>query len=553
MTELIVLGLDGATFEIIKPMIRKDKLPNFKRLMEEGTSGKLRSTKIPISPSAWSSFLTGNGPGNHGIFDFVKRKEGSYEHVPVNATDRKGTTIWEVLEGEGKKCGLFNIPCTYPPEEVEGFMISGFPVPEGREFIYPENLHNELNKRFKEIKLQPDVFYTEGNEKKFIEDQYECWESTEKIFNYLWKNEECDVLIGVFKPTDEMFHGMWKSIDQNHPDHEENKKYKEKVLGVYRKADELIGKVLAKKDEDTDLILMSDHGFGPVHSTLYMNNWLLKEGYMKFKDDFGTKLKKVFHRLGFNLESAFNLGKRLGLMKFAKKVAYSQNGESLLGKIKDRLFLSFDDVDWKKTKAYSSGNFGQIYINKKEREPEGIVGEEEYEDLVEEIASKLKDVKDPRTNEKIFDEIKIRDEIYSGKYMEEAPDIVFFDENFEYTANRMFEFGSNKIVGENVIDRSGDHKPFGVFFAHGSNFREDGKIKNAEIIDLLPTILYSLKCPIPQSLDGEILKNIFTKEFKEENEPEFRNFEKAEEEPEKYTEKEKDEIKERLKKTGYLG
>lgn len=548
--DLIVLGLDGATFDIIKPLIESGKLPTFKKVMENGSYGKLRSTRIPISPSAWSSFLTGLRPINNSIFDFVKRVENSYEFRPVNSSDRKGTNIWECLEDSNKTCGILNVPSTYPPEDINNFMISGFPCPTNIKWIKPRELLEELEENLGEINLQPEVFYTEGNEVNFIKDQYRCWENTERIFDYLWNKKDLDIFIAVFKPLDEILHGLWKSIDETYPSHEKYRKYKKDVLGLYKKADELLSKIIKEKAKDTSLIIMSDHGFGPVHSTLYMNNWLIDQGYMKFKDNLGTNFKRLLHNLGFNLENMFNFGKKIGLMKFAKKIAYPSDGKSFLSKIIDNLFLYFKDIDWERTKAYSRGNFGQIYINKKGREPRGCIDEKEYSRVVNEIYNKLKNFKDPRTGERIFDKIFKRDEIYKGKYKERAPDLIFFDKNFEYTANRMFEFGSNKLVGENVIDRSGDHKPYGIFIAYGKEFKENFQIKNAEIVDLMPTILYLLNCKIPERVDGKILKEIFKEEWDKKLKAEFKNFrEKLTRERGKYKEEKK--IKKRLKKVGY--
>jgi len=550
--KLIILGLDGATFDVINPMLKDGELPTFRKLMGEGSYGKLKSTKIPISPSAWSSFLTGLNPENHGIFDFVKRKAGTYEHIPVNSTHRRGIPIWQILGEYDLKCGVFNIPCTYPPEEPKGFIISGFPVPPGKEYIRPEALASELKRELGSVNLQPEYFYSEGNEKEFADDQHRCWDETEIVFKYLWKGKAWDVLIAVFKPTDEIMHGLWKSIDPTHPSYnEEIGSYRDRVLDLYRKADSLIAEIIENKGEDTDLIIMSDHGFGPVHSTLYMNNWLIEHGYMNYKENFGVRFRRFLHETGLNLENAFKIGKRLGLSAIGKKIAYSSDGVSIFKKLMNLFFLSYKDVDWKRTRAYSTGNFGQIYINKKGREPEGIVNEDEYEALVVELIEKLKKFRDPRNGKIIFKWVLKRDEEFKGKFIEEAPDIVFFDKNFEYTTNRLFEFGSNKLVGHHVIDRSGDHKPYGIFFAYGDKFWGGKEIENARIVDILPTVLYSLGIPIPDDIDGVILDVIFKEDFKEANKPKYKHYIEKEKVIEDTGREEEEEIRRRLKGLGY--
>ena len=550
--KLIILGLDGATFDVINPMLESGKLPTFRKLMGECSYGKLMSTKIPISPSAWSSFLTGLNPENHGIFDFVKRKEGSYEHIPVNSTHRRGIPIWQILGEFDKECGVFNVPCTYPPEEIKGFMISGFPVPPGKEYIKPDGFAKELETKLGPVNLEPEYFYSEGKEIEFVNDQHRCWDETEKVFKYLWKEKKWDVLIAVFKPTDEIMHGLWKSIDSTHPSYNTNiNKYRDKVLGLYKKADSIIAEIIKNKDDDTDLIIMSDHGFGPVHSTLYMNNWLIKHGYMYYKNKFGVKFRRFLHETGLNLENAFKIGKKLGLSAIGKKIAYSSDGVSIFKKIMNLFFLSYKDVDLSSTRAYSTGNFGQIYINKKGREPEGIVTDDEHEALVNELIEKLKKFLDPGNGKVIFDQVLKRDEEYQGKYVEEAPDMVFFDEHLEYTTNRLFEFGSNILVGDHVIDRSGDHKPYGIFFAYGNKFKRCKKLEGARIMDILPTVLYSLGISIPDDIDGRIMNDIFKENFRRANKPKYAHYTEKEKLSEDIWKEEKDGIRRRLKDLGY--
>lgn len=551
--KLIVLGLDGATFDVINPMLEKGDLPTFRKLIKEGCYGRLKSTKIPISPSAWSSFLTGLNPGNHGIFDFVKRRENSYDHIPVNSTQRKGIPIWQVLGEFDKECGVLNVPCTYPPEDIKGFMIAGFPIPPGQVYMKPEGLAEELNANFGQINLQPNIFYSEGNEKNFANDQHRCWDDTEKVFKYIYKEKRWDVLIAVFKPTDEIMHGLWKSIDPTHPSYNEKiGKYREKVLDLYRKADSLIAEIIENKGEDTDLIVMSDHGFGPVHSTLYMNNWLLENNYMHYRNSLGVAFRKFLNETGINLENAFKIGKRAGLSTIGKKVAYSTNQGSFIKKLLNMFFLSYQDIDWKRTRAYSAGNFGQIYINTKGRELKGVVDESEYKELTSELIKKLKRFSDPRNGKIVFDQVLKREEAFNGVYASEAPDIVFFSRNFEYTTNRMFEFGSNKLVGEQVIDRSGDHKLYGIFFAYGNKFKKCKKIEGARIVDIMPTMLYSLGLPIPKGLDGTVLQGIFEEDFKKANKPEFAIFAEKKKLTKDHDRKEEEDIKKRLKGLGYV-
>src|SRR4030042_6947088 len=135
---VIVMGLDGATFDLILPWVEQGYLPTFKRLMKEGAWGELESTTPPLTGPAWSSFITGKNPGRHGIYDFVKRNPQGYQWQTINATHRDGMSLWRLLSDHGRKVVVFNVPVTYPPEAVNGVMISGdLPPRKAPDFIFP--------------------------------------------------------------------------------------------------------------------------------------------------------------------------------------------------------------------------------------------------------------------------------------------------------------------------------------------------------------------------------------------------------------------------------
>lgn len=540
----IVIGLDGATFDIINPMIKEGELPTFKKIMKNGCYGKLKSTPIPISPSAWSSFITGLNPGGHRIFGFFKPLKNSYSVTVTNSTDRKGIEMWDALNKSGKTCGAVNIPLTYPAKDINGFMISGFPSPKMDEkAVKPKALLETLRENLGDLSTQPHVFWCKGNEEKYIEDCYKRWDIEEKMYHLL-KREKCDVLIFVFKITDDISHGLWKCIDSSHPFHDAKAgKLKDKVLDVYRRADKVLSDVIGQMDSDTILIVMSDHGFGPVHSTVYLNNWLMKMGYLKLKNDFVTRLKLFLHKRGFNAANIFIMARKLRVENLIIKKAFSSKEKK--GKMRGKLLLNFNDVDWTKTKAYGGWGCGEIYVNMKGREPSGIVEEGEYEELVKELISKFRDLRDPRNNNRMFGEPVAGRDVFRGKYKNEGADMVFSDQ-LEY--NTFPEFISNKLVTESLLYRSGEHRPYGIFMAYGRDITH-GELKNANIIDITPTILYYTESKIPKEMHGRILKGIFSEDILEKEEV-FEEIEEKEKES-VVTKEEEEEIMERLRNLGY--
>ena len=542
----IVIGLDGATFDIINPMIKEGELSTFKKIMKNGCYGTLKSTPVPVSASAWSSFITGLNPGGHRIFGFFKPVENGYRVTVTNSTDRKGIEIWDALKKSGKTCGAVNIPLTYPAKNINDFMISGFPSPKiDEKSVKPKALLETLQKNLRDLSTQPQIFWSKGNEEEYIEDCYRRWDVEEKMYHLL-KREKCDVFIFVFKITDDISHGLWKCIDSSHPFHDAKAgELKDKVLDIYRRADKVLSDVIGRMDSDTILIVMSDHGFGPVHSTVYLNNWLMKMGYIKLKNDFVTRLKLFLHKSGFNAANLFIMARKLGAENRIIKKAFSPRKRTR--KISGKLLLSFNDVDWSKTKAYCRGGYGEIYVNMKGREPSGIVEEGEYEELVKELISKLRDLRDPRNNNQMFGEPVAGRDLFRGEYKNEGPDIVFSDQ-LEYITLMFPEFASNKLVTESLLYRSGEHRPYGIFMAYGSDIAH-GEIKNANIIDLTPTILYYTGSKIPEEMHGRILKGIFSPEILEKEEV-FEEIEEKEKES-VVTKEEEEEIMKRLRNLGY--
>ena len=541
----IVIGLDGATFDIINPMIKEGELPTFKKIMKNGCYGKLKSTPIPISPSAWSSFITGLNPGGHRIFGFFKPLKNSYSVTVTNSTDRKGIEMWDALNKSGKTCGAVNIPLTYPAKDINGFMISGYPSPAiNDKSVKPNALLKRLRKHLGDFSTQPQVFWSKENEEEYLKDCYRRWDIEEKMYHLL-KKEKCDVFMFVFRITDDLLHGLWKCIDSSHPFHDAKAgALKDKVLEVYRRADKVLSDVIERMDSDTILIVMSDHGFGPVHSTVYLNNWLMKMGYLNLKDDIVTKFKFLLHKRGFNAINIFSMARKLGVENLIIEKSFSPMKKTR--KTAGKLLLSFYDVDWSKTKAYCRGGSGEVYVNLKGREPSGIVEEGEYEELVKELISKLRDLRDPRNNNRIFGEPFAGRDIFQGEYKNECADILFRD--LEYSTMTFPEFVSNKLVTESLLYRSGDHRSYGIFMAYGKDIAP-GELKNANIMDIAPTILYYTGSKIPSGMHGRVLKGVFSSGiFKKEE-----RFEEIEEKKKEsvISEEEEEEIMKRLRSLGY--
>jgi predicted AlkP superfamily phosphohydrolase/phosphomutase len=297
------------------------------------------------------------------------------------------------------------------------------------------------------------------------------------------------------------------------------------------------------------LIVMSDHGAGPLKKLLYLNNFLMKNGFMKLKRGFFPSVKHLFFRAGFVPMTFYHLLLRMGLGRMKKKTRFGQ-GESWLRPF----FLSFEDVAWNQTKAYSFGSTaGQIYLNLKGREPLGIISPgREAEEVKTEIIEELKNLVDEETGEKVVGEIYRKEELYSGPHLREAPDVIFLPKNFEIAAFGEYEFASHRVI-DHSWGVSGCHRMDGMLMMKGKLFKPGTVLQRAHIVDLAPSALYLLGLPVPDTMDGKVLEGAFLEKCFEEKGIRFIEESVSTFLPQDlYSPGEEEALKKQLKDLGYL-
>jgi predicted AlkP superfamily phosphohydrolase/phosphomutase len=507
--KVLVIGLDGATFDLIKPWAEQGHLPTLARLLEEGAHGSLHSTLPPMTAPAWTSFATGVNPGKHRLYDWIAREPDSYRFQPVTSLDCKAPTIYSLLGDAGREVCVLNVPMTYPPLSVNGVMISGMPAPTANSSItYPETLYDEIIENVGDYILYPDPgqAYSDSGIDDFLERLYRATELRVQTLDYLQSRTDYDFAMLVFNGTDAVSHAMWKFMDESHPLHDPAKadKYGNAIRDYYMFVDEKLAGIVDSLEDDTTLILMSDHGFGPFHKFIHVNNWLMDQGFMKVKHGPVAGAKRTAFRAGFSPMNVYDKMMKFGLGGMKKEVVRGQ-GQNLM----KMLFLSFEDIDWSRTQAYSLGNVGQVCINVADREPQGCVQPgEEYEQLRDEIIARLYELRDPETGEQVVEKVYRREEIYGGDYLELAPDIIFIPLRLEYFGFGEYEFGSHKIIEPMRRGISGTHRLNGIFMAYGSKIQPGVEVEGASLVDLAPTILRLMNEPDVEEMDGRVLHEI---------------------------------------------
>jgi predicted AlkP superfamily phosphohydrolase/phosphomutase len=550
--KVFILGLDGASPEIIESLITLGKLPTFSMLRREGVMGRLRTTIPPITGSAWSSFMTGKNPGKHGIFDFICRKEGTYRLTPINARKREGRAIWSLASDAGKRVCVYNVPVTYPPEKVNGVVVSGMLTPPNRtDYTYPVGLAKELDRVTQGYPIHIAEAYSRGQEERFLKHLYEVTEKRIRAMEYLFRQEDWDLFVGIVEGIDIIQHELWHCWDASHFRHPDSSgRYSDVIAQYYGEMDDLLRNILEDWiGPQRTLIIMSDHGAGPLKKLLYLNNFLMKKGFLRLKRGFASSFKHLLFRSGFVPMTFYHLLLQIGLGRIKKKTRFGQK-ESYLRPF----FLSFEDVEWTQTKAYSFGSTaGQIYLNLKDREPQGIVSPgREAEEVREEIMEDLRNLVDEETGERVIGEIYRKEDLYQGPHLKEAPDIVFLPKSLEIVAFGEYEFASHRVM-DYSWGVSGSHRMDGLLMMRGKTLKQGTIIEGAHITDLAPSILYLLGLSIPDSMDGKVLEKAFLERAFEEKRIQF-----VKESPssslseEIYSHEEEEELKKQLKGLGYL-
>jgi predicted AlkP superfamily phosphohydrolase/phosphomutase len=551
--KLLVIGLDGASFNVLDPLIDSGHLPNIANLIEQGSRADLETTFPPITAVAWSSFMTGKNPGKHGIFEFVRRDHRSNREMAVNASFRKGRAIWDILSDAGKKVIVHNFPCTYPPHEINGLMIADFMTPRGRkDFTYPESLLDELEQQFGNYRLHLSQTYAQGNVGAVLDELFDELEYKAKITEYLMTRYSWDAFFQYFWGTDRIQHELWHIIDEQHPRHDKQEAaaYRNRVFSYFSRVDEIVGRLIELAGNDPLVLIASDHGFGPAHKYCSLNVWLLQEGFLKLKSDVATRAKKLLFSLGLTPELAFKVTRKIPRTFRPARGMSSQPGASkLLGKF----FLSFNDVDWSRSVAFSKGNYGQIYVNLKDRETYGIVPAEEYEFVRDEIIERLRALTDKSTGAAWVGKVFRREEIYNGPLVDDAPDIAFLPADMRYLPLGNADFTSNKFMVD-AFGISGCHRMDGVMIARGNGIEGGSRLDAARIYDMMPTLLYLTGEAVPDDVDGRILTEMISAEHLEAHPIRFTiQSDHGPADEIELSEAENSDVIERLKSLGYVG
>ena len=514
---LLIIGLDGATFDLIRPWATAGKLPNIARLMRGGSSAPLRSVPNQNSAPAWSSFATGKNPGKHGIFYFDERIEGTYNKRYLNGGFRQGESWWSLASQAGKVVGVVNVPMSYPAEKVNGVMLAGLDAPgvDSPGFSHPPELIDELQQNVGDYIIEPGIpSYMKMRRRDLAEQAiFDAADKRAAYTRYLMSSRAWDVFHVTFTAPDASHHFFWRDMDLAHPEYNpvEAVRYGDTVERVYERMDQIVGELTALAPDAT-VMLMSDHGGGfNQRGAEYLNDWLASIGLLHYLDSGGQrpslpargkKLAMAPLKWGYN-----QVDRRLPRDAKLKLVR-------LLPGVRERMemALTFGNIDWTRTKAYAYGARDDLWINLQGREPGGIVPPEQYEALRDEIIEKLHASRDVLDHEPVLEEAIKREDVYHGPNLHKSPDIIIRWKTTRvirgiYLPQPGKEPPPVPPLSPNL--NNGGHRLHGIFVMAGDGVREGHRFDEGILWDLAPTILHYLGVPVPDDMDGRVLAESF--------------------------------------------
>jgi len=454
---VLVIGLDGATWDLLDPWIEAGDLPNLAAFREESAWGDLMSVRPYLSPPAWTSAVTAVNPGRHGIFDFQRRIPGPVMNViQETSASRAATPLWTMLKGHGLRSAYVNIPMTDPPDEVDGVMISGFPHVDKGGWTYPRRLQDE----FPDYILDAmEMNVPEGKEDSVLTEIHSVLEARWRLVKDLYAREPWDLFWAVFTQTDRIQHTFWGYMDPPDPriGAERAAPYRNAVHDLWVRVDEILGEFLGMVDPGTTVVLMSDHGFGAIR-------------------------------------------RELRVLPYVRRQTASQ---VLRERASEVYTLDPSDAT-------------RLYVRVQGRDPGAVLDAKEQGETLDELKRVLETAVDDTMGRRVVEGVWPREEIYRGAMARKGPDLTALAADGYFLVKGDPE-GEGPAIGPVGMNLSGWHRMNGLYAIRGDHVvpgRRDAQgTRPYNLMDVTPTLLYLLDQRVPAGLDGKVMTGILDPGF----------------------------------------
>ena len=520
---VLILGLDGATWDLLDPLLAAGRLPNIARLLAAGSRGPLLSTVPPMTFPAWTTLMTGVNPGKHGIFDFTQRKARSYDVEFTNAAARGAPTMWRLLSDCGKRVACVRIPVTYPPEPLNGVTVCGFEalgMAGGftRKAVYPPEIFDAIKREVPgyHMKTNATELAAAGRIEAIVDHLLEGIDLNLSLCEYLFQREDWDCFMVVFGESDLAGHFLWRYHDEQSPRRlgEPSPKLRAGMTAVYEALDRAVGRLSDLAPAHIRL-LVSDHGFGGVSDwVIQMNTWLAEAGFLAFKGGSGDG-----HPAGGRgpLMNALDAVRTTGmkLLPPAVKAQLYKHGEAVVNRVES--YLRFGNLDLARTQVYAEEvPYGpSLWVNLRGREPAGTVAPgEEYEAIRDRVIARLSEWRHPETGAALVASVRRREDVYHGDYVSKAPDLIVewaLNDGYSYAFEKSGKGGRHaalrrlsreELDAPAMHNKSGFHRPEGILGIAGPGIAAGAQLQGARLLDIAPTVMHLLGLPVPAHMDG---------------------------------------------------
>ena len=440
---VMVIGLDCAPPEHVFGEYADD-IPNLTKLRENGLYGPLESITPPITVPAWMCMMTSKDPGTLGIYGFRNRKDHTYDGLRfATSWAVKEPTVWDILSEAGKESIIMSVPPSYPPKPLKGVQIGCFLTPnDDADYTYPKELKDEMKSAAGEYIFDIRNFRTD-NTQYILDEAYKMTESKFRNADWLLANKPWDFFMMVEMGPDRLNHGIWSFIDPNHPRYEEGNPYKESLREYYRFLDGKIGELLDRHaDDDTAILVVSDHGAKAMVGGVCFNEWLHNEGYLGFNGDVPNEVTP----------------------------------------------LNKMEIDWSKTKAWGDGGYyGRLFLNVEGREPNGVVPKAEYDKVRDELVAKIEAMVDHEGNPLGNKALK-PEEIYETNNGV-APDLIVIFGELRWRSVGSLGHGSTYTFENDTGPDEANHAEKGIFILNNAPGQATGTKDGLHLWDVHSTIL----------------------------------------------------------------
>ncbi len=519
MSKFLLLGLDGATFEMLDPMIESGRLPVLKQLLTNGARGILKSTVPPYTCPAWPCMYSGVNPGAHGVTSFRLIEPGSVKGHAATLRDVKQQRIWNILNQAGLSTGIFNVPITYPAESVNGFMVSGFVTPpEPKHGVKPDSLASEFAKAMPQYDHNGPTAsaenwgFTRQKRQAYMDMLEKALLMRLEALEWLLKHNPVDFLWVVLETIDRISHKAYGYLAPSSPLYHTDigKEVRQMTLRVLETQDRVIGRILELMD-DPMVLVVSDHGFSRPTYQFDLRAYLVEQGLMVLPGR--GQLLTQFRKLARTI-----VCKTVGYPTWSRlaRLVYRLKGGSAERPGKEQWDASQQKIcDWNHSKTWVGPHMEYgVRLNRVGDGPGGVVNNDEAPEIAEAVVEALRNARNPKDGQAIFDVVDRRERLYNGQYLERAPEVLFVPHRSVVHANRSIAGATRRNGWLAPLPTEigiGYHDANGVFAASGTPFNQ-GDISGAQIVDILPTVLHALGVEPPE-LEGRVVDEAFCPDF----------------------------------------